>query len=430
MKIKLATATLLCSLLLGSCVESALTVAEGGMSGTGISTGRITGFGSIYVNGIHYDVSQAAFYRDGKTASGQDAFNVGEVVTISGDVAANGVDGKAIQVTFDSLLVGEVTVPATDGQSLTVMGQAVQTDDLSILHGIEQLADLQVGDVVEISGVRDADGVITAASITLLPGRKPQDGLGLKLEGRISGLLTEQASFQLGNLFVDYSLAQLEGFLPGQTLAEGQYVEVETRQPLQGMLLVAARISLKRQQPDYPAATRLRLEGLVTALDAADRFTLNGQPVVTGTATQFIDMNATDLALNMALEVEGTINQVGELLASRVMARHVHGDGRVVRLEGAIVALQPTQQTLTLADGVLQVDNASMLLFGRDADRRQTTGSFAALQVGDYVRVEAIPQNDGSLRVLRLEWGNSPQPADAFPTGIAPPVRGDEEAPH
>lgn len=430
MKIKLATATLLCSLLLGSCVESALTVAEGGMSGTGISTGRITGFGSIYVNGIHYDVSQAAFYRDGKTASGQDAFNVGEVVTISGDVAANGVDGKAIQVTFDSLLVGEVTVPATDGQSLTVMGQAVQTDDLSILHGIEQLADLQVGDVVEISGVRDADGVITAASITLLPGRKPQDGLGLKLEGRISGLLTEQASFQLGNLFVDYSLAQLEGFLPGQTLAEGQYVEVETRQPLQGMLLVAARISLKRQQPDYPVATRLRLEGLVTALDAADRFTLNGQPVVTGTATQFIDMNATDLALNMALEVEGTINQVGELLASRVMARHVHDDGRVVRLEGAIVALQPTQQTLTLADGVLQVDNASMLLFGRDADRRQTTGSFAALQVGDYVRVEAIPQNDGSLRLLRLEWGNPPQPADAFPAGIAPPVRGDEEAPH
>lgn len=423
MNIKFALAALLCGVWLGSCVEGTQTVAEGGMSGTGISSGRITGFGSIYVNGVHYDVSQAAFYRDGEQVSGQGAFSVGEFVTVAGEVQGDGADGKASQVTFDSLLVGEVTTPSTDGQSLGVMEQTVQTDDLTVLHGFEQLTALQTGAVVEISGVRGADGVITASSITLLPGRQPQDGAGLKLEGRVSVFLPEQHSFQLGNLIVDYTPAQLEGFLPGQTLAEGQFVQVETRQPLQGLTLVASRVVLKKQ-PDYPQDTRLHMEGVVTALATANRFTLNDQVVVVSAATRFDDLTVSDLALNMALEVEGAINQAGELLASRVAAQHVR-DGRTLMLEGNVLLLQPDQKTFTLPGGVLQVDNASMLLLGRDADQRQTSGSFASIKVGDFVRVEAVPQSDGSLRVLRLDWGAPPVPT----TGFEPPLHG-EGSPH
>ncbi|QLQ33916.1 MAG: hypothetical protein HZT40_22410 [Candidatus Thiothrix singaporensis] len=149
----------------------------------------------------------------------------------------------------------------------------------------------------------------------------------------------------------------------------------------------------------------MHMEGVVTALATANRFTLNDQVVVVSAATRFDDLTVSDLALNMALEVEGAINQAGELLASRVAAQHVR-DGRTLMLEGNVLLLQPDQKTFTLPGGVLQVDNASMLLLGRDADQRQTSGSFASIKVGDFVRVEAVPQSDGSLRVLRLDWGH------------------------
>ena len=60
------------TLLLSACVDTTL-VAEGGMTGTGISAGRITGFGSIYVNGVYYNVDKAAFYRNG-VVSNQSSF--------------------------------------------------------------------------------------------------------------------------------------------------------------------------------------------------------------------------------------------------------------------------------------------------------------------------------------------------------------------
>ncbi len=220
MKISRVLATLLSAVLLSSCVESALTLVEGGMSGTGISSGRITGFGSIYVNGVRYDVDQATFYRNGELVSGQAAFSVGEFVTVTGGAAEDGSTSTASKVSFESLLVGEVTAASSDNLSLTVMGQMVKTNELTVLHGLTQLSGLQVGNVVEVSGIRDAEGMITASSITLVRERYPNDGSLLKLAGSLSGLQTEQHTFRLGDLVVDYSTAQLEGLLTGTAAGE------------------------------------------------------------------------------------------------------------------------------------------------------------------------------------------------------------------
>ncbi|MCU7855552.1 MAG: hypothetical protein KZQ79_07650, partial [Candidatus Thiodiazotropha sp. (ex Lucinoma borealis)] len=36
-------------------------VADGGIGGTGVSMGRVTGFGSIFVNGIEFETDNASF---------------------------------------------------------------------------------------------------------------------------------------------------------------------------------------------------------------------------------------------------------------------------------------------------------------------------------------------------------------------------------
>ena len=39
-------------------------LAEGGIGGTGISQGPVTGFGSIIVNGVHFDTTGAQVIKD------------------------------------------------------------------------------------------------------------------------------------------------------------------------------------------------------------------------------------------------------------------------------------------------------------------------------------------------------------------------------
>ena len=55
-RIRNLLAGLIIGMALASCGGGGGQVAEGGIGGTGISTGTVTGFGSVYVNGVKYDI--------------------------------------------------------------------------------------------------------------------------------------------------------------------------------------------------------------------------------------------------------------------------------------------------------------------------------------------------------------------------------------
>ncbi|MBA3731116.1 MAG: hypothetical protein H0W93_01800, partial [Gammaproteobacteria bacterium] len=115
----------LSSMLSVSCGGGGGTLAGGGIGGTGISNGTVTAFGSIFVNGIEFDTSQAQFTRGGQPATESD-FNVGEVVTVTGTFDENGRTGVAQQVMYESVVNGVVTnVPAIDDGEIEVLGQPV-----------------------------------------------------------------------------------------------------------------------------------------------------------------------------------------------------------------------------------------------------------------------------------------------------------------
>ena len=72
----------------------------GGIGRTGIAIGPISTFGSVIVNGVRYDTSSATFSVNGLSGS-QDDLRVGQVITVSGSIDDNGVDGNADEVNFD-----------------------------------------------------------------------------------------------------------------------------------------------------------------------------------------------------------------------------------------------------------------------------------------------------------------------------------------
>ena len=56
-------------------------VASGGIGGTGISSGAVTGFGSIFVNGVEFDTSGASITMGGISVSESD-LKLGMVVEV------------------------------------------------------------------------------------------------------------------------------------------------------------------------------------------------------------------------------------------------------------------------------------------------------------------------------------------------------------
>lgn len=381
------------SLFLTACTETPL--AEGGIGGTGISVGPITGFGSIIQNGVRYDVSQARFIRDGGSVSDQSHYHVGEIVKIQGTVNADGVTGKATQIDYGSLLQGQITAISADGKSLYVLNQLVRTDSLTMLHTVKLLSDLGVGNIVQISGARDAQGVIRANSLTLQQNSFIDSTSTQLIEGRITQVDVFTQTFILNGLTIDYSRVVRDA-LP----TVNEYVQVTSKTSLQNKVLQASTITAAKEFVQFNTGEKAELEGLVTAFINSSRFALNGQLVVTTANTEFENSTPADIKLNAVLEAEGKINSQGELVAEEISVRQA-SRGQTRELEGQVTAIDTSAQTLQLLSNTLLVDTSTIIL--QKNEDQETSIRFTDLQVNDHLEIKARQLVDGRLLALRIE---------------------------
>ena len=146
MKIRALFSIVSLVMLLAACVGGgSLQLATGGIGGTGISSGPITGFGSVFVNGVEYDIDTATFTRNGQPATGQHEYRIGEYVTVKGNVNADGLTGTATELAFSNQLEGTVTAVSTDGVTLGIMGQVVRVNALTVFHGVQPACRTECG---------------------------------------------------------------------------------------------------------------------------------------------------------------------------------------------------------------------------------------------------------------------------------------------
>ena len=117
-------------------------VASGGVGGTGISAGAITAIGSVTVNGVTFDTTDAAIFVEGTRVDDPDqpdgdeaglrGFGLaeGQVVQVEGSIDANGVTGTAESVFFNDSVEGPITSviskdTAAGTAEIVVLGQTV-----------------------------------------------------------------------------------------------------------------------------------------------------------------------------------------------------------------------------------------------------------------------------------------------------------------
>jgi hypothetical protein len=158
--IKLTITILFTSLLLIACMakEPMQLVNEGeddyGIGGTGI-VGSVTGFGSIFVNGVEIETDAQTTIRVDEQPVQEHQFAIGETVEVLARDDAQFSNAASINIRHE--IIGPVTHWDWSAHRMTIFGQVIQLSDAS--------GTWLPGQAVVVSGYRDPQGVIQARRI-------------------------------------------------------------------------------------------------------------------------------------------------------------------------------------------------------------------------------------------------------------------------
>jgi hypothetical protein len=138
--------------------------ATGGVDtgGTGsFSTGRVSGFGSVIVNGVRFEDNAARITDDDGAQISAGALRLGMVVSVQGGAVTAG-SGDILPSASASAIVVENQIKGpveskTAPDTLVVFGQTVKVNTGDGVRGTS-FASIAVGDILEVSGFADAAG--------------------------------------------------------------------------------------------------------------------------------------------------------------------------------------------------------------------------------------------------------------------------------
>jgi hypothetical protein len=145
---------------------------EFGIGGTGIVAdsalgiiGQVTGYGSIFVNGIEIETTADSDLRIDGQAHAMTGFHLGDVVEVL--TQDNRPYTRAARLNLRHELIGPIALIDNDTQQLSILGQRVRLNT-----AVTPPIHLAAGDWVAVAGFRDAEGIIHASRISPAPGRE------------------------------------------------------------------------------------------------------------------------------------------------------------------------------------------------------------------------------------------------------------------
>ena len=365
----------------------------GGITGTGVALGPITGFGSVIVNGVTYDTSSATFTKDGQPAT-QDDFSVGQVVLVKGSIDDDGTNAMADTVEFDDVVEGPVSSVDNPLNQIVVLGQTVSiTATTSIDDSCPATLDgLLAVPAVEVSGLADANGVIEATRIECRDGT--WDGV-LEVNGLVSGHNAGVMTFMINGLEVDYSGAAVDNFPTAGVINNGDPVEAKGT-AFDGTTLDATRVEYKGNRFATDDGDHAEIEGFITRFASASDFDVSGLPVTTTGTTTYEGGTAADLDLNLKVEVDGDFNASGVLVATKVDIK----SATAIRVTGTLDAVSGNTVTIL---GITVNTDPLKTRFEDKSGANMDPLRVGDLASGDYVEIRGQEMPVGQITAVLLE---------------------------
>jgi hypothetical protein len=374
------------------------------------TVGQITGFGSIYVNGIEFDTVGASYEVDDSMASDDDALAVGMVVKVEGSVNADGLTGTALKVEYDDDIEGvvEKLAPGADASTKTflVMSVTVVADSSSTNFESDDpnfsFDTIAEGDVVEVSGDYGTDGSLYATYIE-------EQGAGddeYEAKGTVDnwdGTDTFDLVLRNGSILVVKVAAGAE--IPSVPIEDGQFVEVEGTidDPVAAPnTLTAVKVELEDDDRLDDDDNEIEVKGMLNYDMATGAWSVKGIELAFGEGTEYKpvsleDMIAEQSAAGMTVEVEG--EKVGDVL--QVEKIELEEDELEFKAD---VDAKAGDGTLTLSFGAA-MGTVSVIVNGdtmfRDDDAVESF-NYDSIGVGDKVDIEARWGDAGEIYASNL----------------------------
>lgn len=388
-------------LLLVSCGGSSVSSdSEGGISGTGISVGRVasistsgtSGNSQVAVNGTTLEIdAQTQIFVDEQPASESD-LGIGNVVRVQADFTnqtASRID--YVETARGPLTAAPVINPDTLSGTLNVLGQTVLTNASTIFSNVADVSMLTINDQLDVSGIRDASGNIVASFIE----KKSPPVSEYRVVGIVANVTA--TTFAIGALTIDYSSADTSSLTGGVPTA-GAEVRVRGSAATFNSgtnTFTASRVSDNTLSIGASADDSVEIEGIVTLFSSIANFEVNGLIVDGGGAT-IEGGTAASIALNTSLEVEGVVNASGVLIASEIDIRRQNS----VRIEASVDSVNTGVNTLVVLGITLRVDSNTQ--FEDDSTAELSPFSLQNISPGNWVEVRGYIDN-GSILLTRVE---------------------------
>ena len=375
---------------------------SGGISGSGSggvpagsAAGPIDGFGSVIINGSRFNTDTATFIKDGVSATQSD-LSVGQMIQLDGDFDSL----VATSVSYRSEVKGPATsVTVTDPDlgtgTILVLGQTVHVNAATVFNGTA-LSDIVPGDLLEVSGPRDANDGIVASYI-----ESKQSLAEYKVYGELYTLNTTAGTFTIDGLTVSYFGADVSD-MPADT---GTWLEtfVEVKGDPGDFDSVASSLLASKVELvpalSFPEGARLEIEGYISYFTGgvgAAEFEILGVPVRYTADTVYINGDASSLTDNVKVKVSGVGTSDGRLGAEICEILTTNA----VRTEWELGAVDTTASTVTILGIEWDVRESTELRDKSSLDLDPLL--LSDLSVGDRVMVRGYM--DGSTpTATRLE---------------------------
>jgi hypothetical protein len=380
----------------------------GGIEGSGhtvtagsriTTSGAVTSLGSIFVNGVEYDLAGATITIDGASATQAD-LAPGLVTIVEGDVDPDGTHGAARRVTVQIAVAGPISAVDVDAGRVTILGQSIEVEQGTIIDGGQAgspLGGLDVGRDVEVSGFADPSGAVHARRIAAR-----RAGTPLLVTGYVASLDTSAHVFSVNGQPVSYATASVNGFASG--LSAGAPVRVAVT-GFDRSTLVAEDVSFRDPRLPGVAGDAAAVEGLVTRFGSGSDFDVDGHPVATSAP-----IGSTAAArLGEFVKVSGDLIANGVVLATNLEGAHALLDGTVT-IDGVRYEIK----------GPLTPEGAFRLNIAADSFGGAETDSGLGQIVGE---LDAAGEGiHGSGVLIGESCGRSPAPRFC---GVTSPVRVD-----
>ncbi len=376
--------------------------------------GTISGFGSIFVNGVEFETDSANISIDGEHAS-EDDLKVGMRVTIAG--SANGTSGNATTITFNDDLEGVVISNAISaGQtsgSINIMGQTVNVVAATVFEskvaGVSGVDQIDAGMIVEVSGFSSGTGTIQASRIEVkaadLDSYLVLHPDGVEVKGIVANHDALKLKFDLGGITVDYSAAILDDMPAGSF--DTLFVEVKSTAGIDNTSgeLVASKVELENHGDmghDGDDNDEMEIRGLITSAIEGNSFAVDGQVINVNDKTEYEDITKSALLAGVMVEVEGFYLN-GDFIAAEVEVEHESSD-EVSAVVASIDITATNAGTVTLQNGTLVTITSETIMKDSRDDGFVAEQKFnlQSLMPGDFVEIHYFV-DAGTLVATKLE---------------------------